>query len=383
MRSARAPAQAAITVRSASKIYGTEPVLDGVSLDVRPGEFLTLLGPSGSGKTTLLNIIAGFIRPDAGAVLIGGEDMTDVPPHRRGIGIVFQNYALFPHMNVAENVAFALKARKVGREEIKHSVERALSLVKLQGFGARRIDQISGGQRQRVALARAIVFRPKVILMDEPLSALDKQLREHMQIEIATLHEQLDATTIYVTHDQREALTMSHRVAVLNRGRIAQLGTPQDVYDRPATAFVAEFVGEATLMQVTRVDNQTVLFEGQTIQCAASVPQGENLALVIRAEKLRVSSGGAPNEIEATVCKRIFQGESHIVLLELASGRRFAFRQPAHASAEGAVPPDGSRVRLSLHPEHAVVVRVDGALQERAAAAASPFSTYAGGYAGN
>jgi putative spermidine/putrescine transport system ATP-binding protein len=364
MRSTRAQDQPAIAVQSATKTYGREPVLDRVSLDVRPGEFLTLLGPSGSGKTTLLNIIAGFIRPETGAVLIGGEDMTDVPPHRRGIGIVFQNYALFPHMNVAENVAFPLKARKVGREEIKRNVERALSLVKLQGFSARSIDQLSGGQRQRVALARAIVFRPKVILMDEPLSALDKQLREHMQIEIAALHEQLEATTIYVTHDQREALTMSHRIAVLNRGRVEQLGTPEDVYDRPTNAFVAEFVGEATLMPVTRLDQQTVLFEGQPIRCACSVPPGENLALVIRAEKLRLSTGGAFNEIEATVCKRIFQGDSHIVLLELASGRRFAFRQPAHAGAEGAMPVEGSRVQLSLHPKHAVVIQSDDVLHD-------------------
>jgi putative spermidine/putrescine transport system ATP-binding protein len=382
MRSTRAPVQPAIAIESATKRYGTEPVVDRVSLDVRPGEFLTLLGPSGSGKTTLLNIIAGFIRPETGAVLIGGEDMTNVPPHRRGIGIVFQNYALFPHMNVAENVGFPLKARKVGREEIRRSVGRALSLVKLQGFGARRIDQISGGQRQRVALARAIVFRPKVILMDEPLSALDKQLREHMQLEIAALHEQLEATTIYVTHDQREALTMSHRIAVLNRGRIAQLGTPEDIYDRPANAFVAEFVGEATLMPVTRLDQETVLFEGHPIRCACSVPHGENLALVIRAEKLRLSTGGAPNEIQATVCKRIFQGDSHIVLLELASGRKFAFRQPAHAGVEGVIPPEGGRVQVSLHPQHAVVIESNDVLHGGPAEVNSE-TAYAGEHGSN
>jgi putative spermidine/putrescine transport system ATP-binding protein len=382
MMTTRAPAQPAIAIQSATKTYGTELVLDRVSLDVRPGEFLTLLGPSGSGKTTLLHIIAGFVRPETGAILIGGEDMTDVPPHRRGIGIVFQNYALFPHMTVAENVAFPLKARKVGREEIKRNVERALSLVKLQGFGARRVDEVSGGQRQRVALARAIVFRPKVILMDEPLSALDKQLREHMQLEIAALHERLEATTIYVTHDQREALTMSHRIAVLNRGRIAQLGTPHDVYDRPTNAFVAEFVGEATLMPVTRQDQQTVLFEGQPIRCARSVPQGENLVLVIRAEKLRLSTSGAPNQIEATVCKRIFQGDSHIILLELASGRRFAFRQPAHAGANEAMPAEGSRVQLSLHPEHAVVIQSDDVLH-KSPAEVNSWTAYVGEHGSN
>ena len=352
----------AIAIQEATKAYGTEQVLHSLSLNIEPGEFLTLLGPSGSGKTTLLNIIAGFTRPDSGAVLIGGEDMTDVPPHRRGIGVVFQNYALFPHMDVSENVAFSLKARKSGRDEIKRNVERALALVQLEGFGSRRIDQLSGGQRQRVALARAIVFRPKIILMDEPLSALDKQLRERMQVEVAALHKQLGATTIYVTHDQREALTMSDRIAVLNRGRIVQLGTPQEIYDYPAAAFVAAFVGEATLAPVTRLDAQTVLFEGRPIRCSRSIPEDKNLVLVIRAEKLSRSGGGAINEIEATVLKRIFQGESHFILMELPSGRRFVFRQPTNPGAENTVPREGTRVLLSLPPDYAVVVRADNTL---------------------
>ena len=350
----------AIKVRSATKRYGAVVVLDRVSLDVEPGEFLTLLGPSGSGKTTLLNIIAGFVRPDQGALLIGDEDMTDTPPHRRGIGIVFQNYALFPHMSVAENVAFPLKARRVARNQITPTVERALSLVKLDGFGARRIDQLSGGQKQRVALARAIVFHPKLILMDEPLSALDKQLREHMQIEIRALHERLGATTIYVTHDQREALTLSHRVAVLNHGRIAQLGTPAEIYNHPANDFVADFIGEAVLVPVTRCDAYSVLLNGRRMTSARPVPLCGDLVLVIRSEKLRLSRPGAENAIEAVIQKHIFQGESHVILAELEGGMTFTIRQPTHVETDGLLPKEGERATFSLHPEHTVVVPRDG-----------------------
>lgn len=349
----------AIKVRATTKRYGAVVVLDDVSLDVEPGEFLTLLGPSGSGKTTLLNIIAGFVRADTGSLLIGDQDVTHTPPHRRGIGIVFQNYALFPHMSVAENVAFPLMARRISRNEIGPSVDTALSLVKLDGFGARRIDQLSGGQKQRVALARAIVFKPKLILMDEPLSALDKQLREHMQIEIRALHERLGATTIYVTHDQREALTMSHRIAVLNQGRIAQLGTPTEVYNRPANNFVADFIGEAMLFPVMRCDDYTVLLNGQRVTLARRVPPSGNLMLAIRSEKLRPWRDGAENRIEVVVRKHIFQGESHVILAELDGGLALTIRQPTHVETDGLLPKEGERTAFSLHPEHAVVVSCD------------------------
>ena len=216
-----------ITVRQVTKTYGTVHALDHVDLDVRSGEFLTLLGPSGSGKTTLLMVLAGFTRPDHGSLKFGEREVIRLAPHKRDVGMVFQNYALFPHMSVAGNIAFPLKLRGVPRAEIGQRIERALDTVKLGGYGDRRIDQLSGGQRQRVALARAIVFEPRILLMDEPLSALDKQLREHMQIELRQLHDRLGMTTVYVTHDQREALTMSDRIAVINHGRIMQLDAPR------------------------------------------------------------------------------------------------------------------------------------------------------------
>ena len=347
----------AICVRAACKRFGTSVVLDDVSLDVADGEFVTLLGPSGSGKTTLLNIIAGFTAPDAGSVHFGAEDVTRVPPHKRGIGIVFQNYALFPHMSVADNVAFPLKARGVAGGEIADQVAWALSLVKLDGYGGRRIDQLSGGQRQRVALARAIVFRPKLILMDEPLSALDKQLREHMQIEIRTLHERLGATTIYVTHDQREALTMSNRIAVLNKGRIAQFAAPETVYNYPADAFVADFIGEAALVPVERVDESSVRLEGTVLRCAQPVPQGDKLALVVRSEKLRLARDGEDeNAFPVTVRSRMFQGESQLMVVEIGGGLSLTFRLPTHVDTDGSLPQPGQQAKLSLHPEHAFVV---------------------------
>lgn len=352
----RDAASTAISVRSASKRYGSVTVLDDVSLDVTEGEFVTLLGPSGSGKTTLLNIIAGFADADRGSVYFGNRDMTSVPPHRRGIGVVFQNYALFPNMSVAANVAFPLRARRISAQEIAERVDWSLSLVKLGGYGERRIDQLSGGQRQRVALARAIVFRPKLILMDEPLSALDKQLREHMQIEIRALHEHLGATTIYVTHDQREALTMSNRIAVLNQGRIVQLGEPEQIYNRPADAFVADFIGEAVLVPVDRIDAASVNLCGSRVKCAADVPPSGPLALVVRSEKLRLVDATSENAFPVTIRSRVFQGESQLVSVETVNGRPLIFRLPTHADTDARLPAPGQKAHLALDPRHAVVV---------------------------
>ena len=239
-----------IRAETLCKSFGSFTALDSVSIDVRPGEFLTLLGPSGSGKTTLLNIVAGFIRPDAGSLWFSGEDVTQRPVHERGLGMVFQNYALFPHKSVYENIAFPLRVRKLGKDEIAERVNGVLDLVQMSGLGGRSISTLSGGQRQRVALARAVVFSPRIVLMDEPLSALDKNLREQMQVEIRHLHEKIRATTIYVTHDQREALTMSDRIAVMNKGRIEQCDTPDRIYENPASRFVAGFIGETTLVPV-------------------------------------------------------------------------------------------------------------------------------------
>jgi putative spermidine/putrescine transport system ATP-binding protein len=347
-----------ISIRGVSKHYGSVAALDTVSLDIAAGEFVTLLGPSGSGKTTLLNILAGFIRLDRGAVHFGGQDVTLVPPHKRNIGLVFQNYALFPHMSVAENIAFPLRARNVAKAEIADKVRWALGLVKLDGFESRGADQLSGGQRQRVALARAVVFEPKIILMDEPLSALDKQLREHMQIELRHLHETLGTTTVYVTHDQREALTMSDRVAVLNHGRLIQLDTPRTLYDNPVDAFVADFVGESTLLRVRAVGPGTVVLDGTELRTTRVLPPGDDLLLVIRAEKLLPAgrSTSDVNLIPGRVREVVFQGESVAVFVELKNGSTVMMRRPSHEDSLASVPLVGEDTVLSLHPESTIIV---------------------------
>lgn len=242
-----------LAARHITRRFGDVLAVNDVSFDVRPGEFVSLLGPSGSGKTTLLMMIAGFEYPDAGELEIGGREVTHIEPNRRNIGMVFQKYALFPHMNVRENVGFPLRMRRVSRAEIARQVDAALAMVRLQGFADRRPDQLSGGQQQRVALARATVFHPPLILMDEPLGALDKKLREQMQIEIKALQRKLGATVIYVTHDQQEALAMSDRVAVMNHGVIEQMSPPRELYDRPCSIFVADFVGDTNLLAGTVV----------------------------------------------------------------------------------------------------------------------------------
>src|SRR5712664_3129037 len=247
-----------VEIRSASKSYGAVRALDNVTLNVAPREFVSLLGPSGSGKTTVLGLLGGFIQPSSGSIHFGDRDVTLEPPHKRNIGVVFQNYALFPHMSVGENVAFPLRARRLPKASWSEKVRTALAMVGLAGYEERGVAQLSGGQRQRVALARAMIFEPRLILMDEPLSALDKQLRETMQIELRRLHRKLEATIVYVTHDQREALTMSDRVAVLRNGRLIQIDTPERLYDRPCDAFVASFIGEATLLDVTRAGDDAV-----------------------------------------------------------------------------------------------------------------------------
>src|SRR5580698_10457944 len=236
---------AAVVLSGLEKRFDNVGAVRGISLDIRSGEFLTLLGPSGSGKTTMLMMIAGFEVPTAGDIAIDGRSVVTLPPHKRNIGMVFQSYALFPHLTVADNIAFPLKQRGVDRATRARLVEESLELVQLPGYQARYPRQLSGGQQQRVALARAIVFRPRLLLMDEPLGALDKQLRESLQLEMRRLHADLGITFIYVTHDQQEALTMSDRIAVMNHGLIAQIGTPEDLYDRPCDQFVASFIGES------------------------------------------------------------------------------------------------------------------------------------------
>ena len=351
-----------VSIRAVSLHYGEFKALDGVDLDIAPGEFMSLLGPSGSGKTSLLNILGGFAMPSSGRVRFGDADVTFMPPHRRGIGVVFQNYALFPHMTVGENVAFPLRARGLPRASWTAEVDRALALVELGGYAGRGIAQLSGGQRQRVALARAIVFRPKLILMDEPLSALDKQLRDTMQIELRRLHAQLGATIVYVTHDQREALTMSDRIAVLKDGRLVQVDTPERLYDNPGSRFVASFIGEATLVPVERAGPAAVALGPATLRTGRPLPATGPLLLALQTERLVVAAAdpdGASNSLSGTVTEAVYQGESLRVFLRLDGGAAISFRQPSHHLGRRQIPEPGGRIHLSLHPEDTIVVSDD------------------------
>src|SRR3546814_286075 len=297
-------AKVGLDVCGVRKSYGKSSVLHDVDLKVEPGEFLTLLGPSGSGKTTLLMTIAGFVRPGAGRILLGGEDITRKPPHRRDIGMMFQNYALFPHMTVAENSAYPLKLRGMPVAERKNRVSDSLHLVQLAGYGDRAIDELSGGQKQRVALARATVFRPRLLLMDEPLSALDKKLREQMQIELRKLHHKLGMTTICVTHDQHEALTMSDRIAVMNAGNIAQIGSPDELYESPANGFVADFIGESVILPVY-VSGAHAMLRGQVLNLPSGCIATPDSLLVIRPERLKLLPDGVEPETGMNVFAEI------------------------------------------------------------------------------
>jgi putative spermidine/putrescine transport system ATP-binding protein len=268
---------AAIQLLDLEKRYGDVTALAGVSLDMPAGEFVTLLGPSGSGKTTTLNAIAGFLQPDNGRILVDRSPIETVPPHRRNIGMVFQNYALFPHMTVEANIAYPLKRRKVAKQELRRLVAESLALVGLDGMDKRYPRELSGGQQQRVALARALVFRPRVLLMDEPLGALDRRLRASLQLEFKRIHRELGITFVYVTHDQEEALTMSDRLAVMDQGRILQVGSPRDIYERPAERFVADFIGETNFIAATVIgtENGTAMVDfGSGRAIAATLPDG-------------------------------------------------------------------------------------------------------------
>ena len=351
-----------LTISGVTKSYGSLKALDNVSIDVKSGEFVTLLGPSGSGKTTLLMVLAGFVRPDSGSVKFGDEEVIRKPPHKRGVGMVFQNYALFPHMNVLNNVAFPLKLRRVAQDEIAERVQGALDLVQLGDLGQRRIDQLSGGQRQRVALARAIIFDPQILLMDEPLSALDKKLREHMQIEIRHLHEKLGRTTVYVTHDQREALTMSDRVAVIDFGQFKQIDAPKDLYERPRSKFVADFIGESSFLPV-EVNGSSIDLDGATMRLAEPpISSDKRQLLVVRPEKLELLADGGGqnlNTLVGTVKELVYQGESFLFYVALSGGIEIAVRSPSRSVALAAVPGPGEPIRLGLHPADTIVVPDD------------------------
>ena len=309
-----------ISIKDITKKYGDFYALKEINLEVMSGEFLTLLGPSGSGKTTLLMALAGFTSPDYGSIKFGNEEVVLKPPHLRGIGMVFQNYALFPHMNVEQNVGYPQKLRGVSKSSIKETVEEALNTVKLDGLGHRGVSELSGGQKQRVALARAIVFKPKILLMDEPLSALDKKLREEMQIELRHLHDSLNITTVYVTHDQKEALTMSDRIAVINEGSLMQLGTPTEIYNNPKNSFIADFIGESSLIPI-KVKDKCAQLGALKLLVNHKVDFDGDYLLVIRPEKLFLSKGNEINTnfFVVSVLESIFQGESQLLVIKLDS----------------------------------------------------------------
>jgi putative spermidine/putrescine transport system ATP-binding protein len=321
------------------KTYGDVVAVDHVDLEIARGEFFTMLGPSGSGKTTTLRLIAGFERPDAGRILLRGVDVTDRPPYVRDVNTVFQDYALFPHMTVRENVEYGLKVKGIRKGERRSRAEELLRLVRLDGFGGRKPVQLSGGQRQRVALARAIVNRPQVLLLDEPLGALDLKLRQEMQAELKWLQEQLGITFVYVTHDQEEALTMSDRIAVFSQGRIEQIGTPEDVYERPATEFVAGFVGVSNLLE------------------------RDGRWFTIRPEKIRILDADAQPDRGAhaedgRIRDVVYAGMVTRYVVELDSGGELVVvRQNLERTSAEIVEDRGRRVRLSWFPEHTFTIQ--------------------------
>jgi putative spermidine/putrescine transport system ATP-binding protein len=302
-------------------------VVDNLYLDVREGEFLTLLGPSGSGKTTCLMMLAGFEPWTSGDIQLDGKSLAGIPPHRRGMGVVFQSYALFPHMTIGQNVAFPLRQRSVPRQEIRSRVEKALRMVELETFMDRQPGQLSGGQQQRVALARALVFDPKLVLMDEPLGALDKQLREQMQLDIRALHKRLGLTIVFVTHDQSEALTMSDRIAVFNHGRIEQVASPIEIYDQPGSRFVAEFIGETNLIEGVieglADGNATVVLQGGkrvAVRAPRRVDQRKSVTLSLRPEHIRLGAASSSvNLFQAVITDIVHHGDHMRVLLDAES----------------------------------------------------------------
>ncbi|TXH36438.1 MAG: ABC transporter ATP-binding protein [Rhodospirillaceae bacterium] len=340
----------------ATKRYDEMVALQPTDLSVEAGEFLTLLGPSGSGKTTLLNLIAGYAEPSGGSLWIGSRDVTRLAARHRNIGMVFQSYALFPHMTVAENVGYGLAVRRLPGAEIARRVEAALQLVELAGYGARPIQNLSGGQQQRVALARALVIEPDVLLMDEPLGALDRQLRRNVQLELRRLHEEHRRTTLYVTHDQEEALILSDRVAVMRNGRIEQIGKVADLYANPANSFVASFIGESNLLDAKLVSQEAgrALLEVPALrqQVAAPSPSplasGQAVRLLIRPEHLFLDDAGP---VQATVTEVVYLGELTALRLQLPAGEQLWLRQ-----LTGRTVARGATIRVNWQDEHLRVV---------------------------
>jgi putative spermidine/putrescine transport system ATP-binding protein len=330
-----------------AKRYGDQTAVDALSLSVERGEFVSLLGPSGCGKTTTLQMIAGFVEPSAGAIRLDGRDLAAVKPARRGLGIVFQSYALFPHMTAAENVAFGLEMQGMPRPERARRVAEALALVGLAALADRFPRRMSGGQQQRVALARALVIRPHILLLDEPLSNLDAKLREEMQIELRQIQRTVGTTTILVTHDQQEAMALSDRIVVMNHGRVEQIGRPHEVYERPTSAFVASFLGKTNAVEA-RIERGEAVLGG--IRCPAPGVSGGRVAMTVRPEKVRFAAPGEAG-LPGQVASRIFQGAHWLFQVETAAGRMIVVRQ----NGGEAMPDEGETVQLTWRPEDAAL----------------------------
>ena len=354
-----------VSLAAISKTYGSFLAVDGLDLAVDAGEFVTLLGPSGCGKTTTLRMVAGFVIPSAGTIEIGGTNVTRVPPHKRPVGLVFQNYALFPHMTVAENVAFGLRMQRVPRAERDRRVAEAMELVRMQTLGDRYPRQLSGGQQQRVALARALVVRPEILLLDEPFGALDKQLRDHMRVELRTLQQDLGISTIFVTHDQDEAMSMSDRICVMSDGLTQQVGPPLEIYDRPANRFVADFMGRSNLLP-GRVAARSrggvrIDLKGVTVETAEPVDVGTDVTAMIRPERISLrladSARSRSGEHTARIVRAVYLGA--VVEHEIAiDGGPSVIAMHTHKGAAGAPLAPGTEVLVGI-PKDAVFLLKD------------------------
>ncbi|PYD27953.1 ABC transporter ATP-binding protein [Pseudomonas syringae] len=343
-----------VSLCNLNKHYGNFAAVDDISLDIQDGEFLTFLGSSGSGKSTTLSMLAGFETPSSGEILVGGKSLVNVPPHKRDIGMVFQRYSLFPHLSVRDNIAFPLAIRKLPAAEREKKVDAMLKLVQLEAFAHRRPSQLSGGQQQRVAIARALVYEPRILLMDEPLGALDKKLREDLQDELRQLHRRLGITIVYVTHDQEEAMRLSQRIAIFSHGKIVGLGSGYDLYQDPPNAFVASFLGNSNFLRLKAQGNAVATFEGSTlaIRLTAGLKTDQDVLLMVRPEKaqaLSVSQAAAMpleagwNEVNATVTEVLFLGESQTCSVVTAGGTAMTVKA---LSANGMSLKTGDPVRV-------------------------------------
>ena len=333
-----------------SKSFGDKSVLKDINLYINKGEFITLLGPSGCGKTTLLRMIAGFLEPDEGELLMDGKPLAGIPPHERPLNTVFQRYALFPHLDVYDNIAFGLKLKKVPQDEIDKRVRRVLKLVAMSDYEDRDVETLSGGQQQRIAIARAIVNQPKVLLLDEPLAALDLKMRKDMQIELKEMHRKLGITFIYVTHDQEEALTMSDTIVVLNEGRIQQIGTPTDIYNEPVNCFVADFIGESNILKGRMVGERRVAFIKHEFDCVDDFETGERVDVVVRPEDIYFTTDPAKCQFKAKVNTCTFKGVHYEMWVDTDTGYELMIQDyDAY--------PVGSEVMLYIDPDDIQVMK--------------------------